>query len=134
MDLVRVIYSSRPSADTDYAEKLEIVADAAKRNGKKNITGYILLADGLFLQALEGETKSVEKLLEKIEGDPRHDTIQILSNTSVAERLFSQWSMGFAHAEERLDFINQKLVDLDDPAHIDPVIATQLLSELASTG
>ncbi len=35
MDLVRVIYSSRPSADTDYAEKLGIVADAAKRNGKK---------------------------------------------------------------------------------------------------
>lgn len=56
-----VLYFSRPTEETDYVEKLEIVADAAQRNGKRDITGYILLlAEGLFLQALKGERETVE--------------------------------------------------------------------------
>ena len=75
---------------------LPAIVESAMRNNQRNgVTGMLLYADGNFLQVIEGEAAAVESTFVRISQDPRHGHITVLLEEGLAQRHFSQWSMGY---------------------------------------
>jgi len=91
----RLIYRSRSKlASEDRAGELGSIFTIARRNNKGlGITGALLITEHAFAQTLEGDEHAVRGLFERIERDPRHDSISVLEERKVAERLFGRWAM-----------------------------------------
>jgi hypothetical protein len=72
-------------------------------NQGHGLTGMLLYLEGKFLsklegrfmQVLEGTEEEVKEIFEKIKQDPRHHSLIVLKQSSIEERNFGNWSMGF---------------------------------------
>jgi hypothetical protein len=51
------------------------------------------VTDHWFVQALEGDESSVQRLYERIRDDARHDEVTVIESAAVDERVFSRWAM-----------------------------------------
>ena len=91
-----LIYASAQTRELGSEELQNILMTARKRNPAIKVTGMLLYQNGSFLQVLEGPRKNVETLFNKIEPDKRHKKVVKVTTFYTAERLFSDWSMGFA--------------------------------------
>ena len=93
--LRQLVYASAATRSLRDPELLAIVEAARARNAELDVTGMLLYAEGAFVQVLEGEPKTVEKLLRRIRRDERHRRFLILLDRMTDERAFEGWSMGF---------------------------------------
>lgn len=75
-----------------------LLSHARTNNAKQGITGMLLYVEGSFFQVLEGERAKVDALYEKISHDLRHHQVMKLIEEDIAERCFTDWSMGYAQA------------------------------------
>lgn len=100
MNLIRLIYASVARDGLDYSELTAILRTATTHNESNGITGILTVGNGAFLQALEGDRASVNRLYNHIIADPRHTDCEILRYGRIVTRGFNEWSM--------------KLVGLDD--------------------
>ncbi|QKR99660.1 BLUF domain-containing protein [Sphingomonas sp. CL5.1] len=91
----QVIYRSISTAASGLAadDAPEILKVAKALNGVDGITGILYIDGQNFLQVIEGEAESIAGLLERLLADPRHMDIAILSDTSIDEREFGDWTM-----------------------------------------
>ncbi len=64
-------------------------------NAQTGITGMLLYKDGNFMQALEGDERTVQALEACIATDRRHQGMVTLHSGHAAQRQFSDWTMGF---------------------------------------
>lgn len=96
ISLVYVSHAIRPMSDT---ELLELLFISRRYNQINHITGMLLYADGLFIQALEGDYDRVQTLFARIIRDSRHRQVSKLSEEPISQRSFADWSMGFVHVE-----------------------------------
>ena len=65
------------------------------------ITGVLMTSGGLFFQVFEGPKESVDALWEKLENDPRHsDVLLISAEEDVRDRLFPDWAMETVSLDE----------------------------------
>lgn len=97
LKLRRLLYRSEPTL-SGTAEEFErqvdaIVRAAREANARVGITGALLTAPGLFIQALEGPASAVEKTFERICCDLRHRHLHLLEYVAVESRVFADWSM-----------------------------------------
>lgn len=92
LQMLYVSGASRPLS-TDEIEK--ILAVSRRNNLRDGVTGMLLWADGVFIQILEGEAKTVRSVFQRIEADDRHKNVMVVLEQATEERLFTQWSMGF---------------------------------------
>lgn len=72
-----------------------ILATARYWNPQVGVGGALLVTEGRFVQALEGEKRNVEEMLDRIVADPRHRDVAILCAHETTKRRFSEWSMAF---------------------------------------
>ena len=102
--MIQVSYLSK-SPEPMTAEALLSLLNECRTNNRKNgVTGMLLYANGTFLQAIEGEEKVIDALLERIYADPRHAEIQMLHRTEIDRPQYADWSMGFDQvSNEALD-------------------------------
>lgn len=91
-----LIYASAQARELDSNELEKILKTARKRNTKMKVTGMLVYQNGSFLQVLEGHRHNVEALFKKIETDSRHTNIVKVLVYYSSDRIFSDWSMGFA--------------------------------------
>lgn len=98
--MFQLIYSSVPTADLDQDRLKAIAADASKRNKAQNITGILIMSDGVILQVLEGDETVVRELYAAIEKDRRHSECKLLLERKTKARAFSEWSLGYSNAED----------------------------------
>lgn len=78
-------------------QQLLALLDGARTfNRSRNITGLLLYKGGTFLQCLEGPIAELEALYARIEKDPRHRAVTMIS-CGEGPRQFAQWSMGFVN-------------------------------------
>lgn len=98
--LRRLIYVSRSLLAGDPAAVAAGLADilsvARRHNAAAGVTGALVLHEGRFAQALEGEAATVQALLDRIRADPRHDGVEVVEDGAVAARAFPGWSMAYA--------------------------------------
>ena len=91
----RLIYRSRSTIEPESRRtELGAIFTAARSNNKGlDITGALLITESAFAQTLEGEERAVRGLFERIGRDPRHESISVLEEREVGERLFGRWAM-----------------------------------------
>lgn len=107
MSLIRLVYASHSLLDdSNRREELDrILASARRLNQENAISGFLLATQGAFAQVLEGEEQSVHETYGRLAADPRHTNLRVLTETPIAERLFTGWAMGVAEYNETTHFI-----------------------------
>jgi hypothetical protein len=105
MMIVQLIYVSKIKTGHGPNDVLKIVDVSEKNNKKLGITGALCYGPRYFLQCLEGPRDDVNKLYNKIVGDPRHTDVTLLYYTEIEERTFGDWAMAYVRADEVTDQI-----------------------------
>ena len=121
----RLIYTSEANGRLSGDEVFEIVETSARNNAKRDISGFLIFKDGRFLQLIEGETDSLEVLMQTLERDPRHHSIRIVKRTAANQREFDGWRMrrfNVSDAERHLREIADKIDQPDVRATIMPLV------------
>ena len=94
----QIIYSSASSTPMEQEALDDLLAHAQRGNDQKGITGALVYVDGFFLQILEGEQAGVQRLMQRIAGDVRHETVTVLQEGEITSAAFSDWKMAFVSA------------------------------------
>ena len=119
MFLVRLIYTSTAVDTLKPADYQSILTSSIKNNTAVDITGMLCCDGRYFLQCLEGSRIAVNRAYSKILNDPRHKDIMLLNYGEVADRHFSEWSMGYialssnAEVDIKADLMMRLLGDSD---------------------
>jgi Sensors of blue-light using FAD len=93
--MIQISYISRAAEPMPADKLLALLQQCLANNVSSGVTGMLVYGNGTFLQALEGDDKAVDDLVEKISNDPRHSHIQLLHRKPIEERQYSDWTMGF---------------------------------------
>lgn len=92
--LVRCLYASRAVTPVGDATLDDILKQSRRNNPRHGITGMLCLANGVFVQVIEGGRTEVSRLMGRIFSDPRHVEVELLLHEEIAQRLFGKWTMG----------------------------------------
>ncbi|WII73508.1 BLUF domain-containing protein [Bdellovibrio sp. 22V] len=106
-----LVYMSHAAEDISYTDIRDILDISRKNNASEGVTGLLIFRESYFLQLLEGDERSVKKILGKIMMDDRNHTLKVLIETSSDKRLFSSWAMAFVDGDISSNS-TQELVDL----------------------
>ncbi len=90
--LLYVSGASRPITRDDITQ---ILAASRRNNAALDVTGCLLYADQTFIQVLEGEKATVERVAARIRQDMRHRNFMVLVEQHGSSRAFGDWQMGF---------------------------------------
>ena len=90
-----IVYSSaRVSSSSSVELDLKNISKKAKANNQAlGITGVLFYHEGRFLQLLEGPQEKLERLMTKLEKDPRHQQLTRIVDEKVEDRSFTEWNM-----------------------------------------
>lgn len=109
--MIRITYLSQESEPWTPVMLLDLLRRCHINNPKLGLTGLLIHGNGSFLQTIEGPAAEVEKLIAKIERDPRHKHFRILRRESISQRSYGGWSMGFQRLSEQM---LKEVPELDD--------------------
>ncbi|MBE7941247.1 MULTISPECIES: BLUF domain-containing protein [Ramlibacter] len=98
--LIRLVYASRSTGTLTPVDVKDIVRSSQRNNAPVGVTGALLLANGIFLQCLEGDHLAVNALYHRILLDGRHRDPAILQFSEIDQRLYGGWSMGLVPMTE----------------------------------
>jgi hypothetical protein len=98
--LIRLIYVSHAVGPQTGTMTHSILKTAQEWNKANNITGVLCQAQGVFLQALEGERAVVNKLYARIYADSRHAGVELVHCEYITQRRYAQWSMAHVNLED----------------------------------
>lgn len=100
MPFTQLTYHSRNLAQASggglLAALRDILAVSQRNNARDAITGYLIGDRDWFAQILEGEADKVRATYNRIQSDPRHGQVTLVSRREIRARSFPQWSMGGA--------------------------------------
>jgi hypothetical protein len=94
--LIQLIYTSQVSPDFREHDIPELLKTIRPANAKLQITGTLFFLGTAFLQVLEGEAHSVDRVYARILVDKRHTQVMTISRDAIEERSFPNWTMDFA--------------------------------------
>ncbi|MCU6455268.1 BLUF domain-containing protein [Sphingomonas sp. A2-49] len=86
----QIFYHSRAVGRADVSA---IMASSKRNNGMDGITGMLVFDGRTFMQVLEGPDDSVATTFARIQSDPRHTDVTVISDHTITERDFAYWSM-----------------------------------------
>ena len=72
-----------------------ILTTSRRNNTRDNVSGLLFFNGKRFLQALEGDDAAVDATYARIQKDPRHYALVILSMREVVTREFGRWTMAY---------------------------------------
>ncbi len=134
--LVQLTYASRTSSVFTPADLASILAASQRNNARVGVTGALCLANGIFLQQLEGDRTEVNRLYHRILADPRHREPAVLDFAEINSRRFSTWAMGSLAPLEanRHIFLKYSRVASFDPYGMSGATLQAFFSELLANG
>lgn len=101
-------YLSTTKIDFTINDLEELLEVSQANNAAMDITGYLYFDRNTFIQYLEGEESHVNKLMETIAQDTRHEILMTFDST-IDERRFPSWTMAYL---SQTDFSAVRLEDL----------------------
>ena len=105
-NLERLIYASRWAPGlADHIDQivLGILGSSIANNRPAELTGLLVLHDGWFVQALEGRSQSIARLMDTILQDRRHTEVKIIGAGYIGARAFQDWDMVAARVGAEAD-------------------------------
>jgi hypothetical protein len=101
-DVYKILYCSKNLIEGETAKRdaeiYQILQTSRRKNKAQNVTGALLFDSGYFAQALEGPRLAIEQIFERIQRDPRHGDVTVLSSQTDGHRDFPEWSMAHVAA------------------------------------
>jgi len=130
--MIRIVYVSVATKPFDDKELLQLLAKCRARNTERLISGQLIYSDGTFMQVLEGPEQEVDATYARIKKDTRHTNITLLERSTIDEKQFPDWSMGFKTLNrEQLEGIQGYNYQFDEDVNGDNPFTSQLfVSEL----
>jgi hypothetical protein len=135
--LVQIIYISRSTFEsTDAINKIEpnvvrILAKSRVNNRKNGLVGVLYFGDGAFFQCLEGDESAINTLFAKIENDPRHKDLKLISKKYISRLSFPDWAMKYAPLDEKMGkYLKDNGYQNFDPYAFTPEMTQNILSLL----
>lgn len=116
--LIRLLYISRATGAITTTVTGSILESARVHNRVAGITGVLCQGQGLFIQILEGERSTVNRLYNTIIKDKRHQNVELVAIEEIQTRKFPNWSMAHVVISE-----NDPIVQLKHP-EFDPFEAS----------
>lgn len=92
--LSQLTYVSNRNANCTAEEIEKIVSSCKKNNPALDITRVLLYSDSKFIQMVEGNSKTIIDLYDKIKLDNHHRNVMMISYGLIKERAFPSWHMG----------------------------------------
>lgn len=105
----QIIYASRAHEARAADLAPAILRQSRVHNGIDGITGLLCARGNEFMQVLEGPKESVALTLARIMVDPRHHSIELLSDRPVEERDFGDWTMAYNDEEQSQTLLDDRL-------------------------
>ena len=134
MALVRLIYSSKRTKGIEMPDLLRLLDKSTESNERIGITGLLCFTKDEFLQVLEGNPLSVNRLYRKIIVDGRNSEVTLIHYTHVSTREFSDWAMGFVDlADISIKDLAMSIIPNITMNELDPNGALSLLKEISKT-
>ncbi|MGH7020494.1 MAG: BLUF domain-containing protein [Brevundimonas sp.] len=127
MPLHRAIYVSDAvgGAATSLLVLAEILGQSDRNNRRDGLTGVLMRHNGRFLQAIEGRRADVDRLMDRLRADPRHENVRLLSDHGVADRLFRDWPMTLVEmTPDAARLLNGATLDQLSPDRAEALLAT----------
>ena len=93
--LTQLVYASAASTRFCDSQLDSLLQQSRQRNSALDVTGVLLYCDQTFFQVLEGAPEAVSQLYDHISKDSRHHSAIVLSKSSIDDRNFGDWEMGF---------------------------------------
>lgn len=91
--MLRIVYTSVQAVPFGPEDLESLLARASVLNESVGVTGILLVSQREFLQCIEGPAEAVRQVYRRIQADPRHTDLQILSSGPIRRRQFDRWSM-----------------------------------------
>ena len=126
MPLHRAIYVSDAvgGAATSLLILAEILGESERNNRREGLTSALMRHGGQFLQLIEGRRADIDRLMDRLRLDPRHENLRLLSDTPVSGRQFGDWPMILAELTSE----GARLLDGDSLDRLSPARAEALLA------
>lgn len=131
--LIRMIYLSKIVTPQSANLTQSILLTAQNYNKAHNITGVLCEGKGLYLQALEGERRTVTHLYESISSDPRHTNVELIHCETITERRYKDWSMAFVNLSDIEPETNMDWPDFD-PYSVTGLLVMARIDDLLAQG
>ena len=135
--LVQIIYISRSTSAPGRPENgvdpvvARILAKSRANNRKNGLVGVLYFGDGCFFQCLEGEEGAIDSLYAKLEQDPRHKDLKIISRKPIAALSFQDWSMKYVPVEQAMTkLLLSKGMASFDPYQFDTALTQRVIDLL----
>ena len=93
--MLQLAYISTSTQPLDTGLLDAILAVSRRNNEADGVTGLLVAGGRRFLQVLEGPEAAVLAAYARIQQDPRHRALVLLSCGTVTARAFGNWAMGF---------------------------------------
>jgi hypothetical protein len=107
-DIDQLLYCSLAADDLRAADIDAIVEQAQAANRSAEITGMLMVHEGIFVQWIEGPRDAVRKLWHNILSDSRHRCIvKLLANRDLQHRSFADWGMKRVPREYVLQLVEE---------------------------
>jgi Sensors of blue-light using FAD len=91
--LSSLLYISLAPSSADEQTVQYILTTSHRRNAALGISGALLHHAGYYLQVLEGESKAVQALYQRMRLDTRHFDARLRALEAVTQRQFGGWAM-----------------------------------------
>lgn len=130
--LFQLTYASRTSTILGPGDIKDILQSSSRNNVAVGVTGALCLANGIFLQQLEGDRQAINNLYHRILKDPRHKEPAILDFSPIVARQFGNWAMGLVAStqENRQLFLKYSTSADFDPYKMSPETLRAFFSEV----
>lgn len=113
--MIRLVYVSFATVPFEEKDLLHLLAKCRSNNTERDITGQLIYSEGTFLQVLEGPRDAVDATFARIRKDTRHQNVTLIERSTIDERQFGEWSMGFKSlSREQMQQIEGYSYHLDD--------------------
>lgn len=105
MSLFRLVFASNAvgAAAEGLLPLIDIIGVSNANNRRDHVTSALLRHDGRFFQVMEGARVDLDRTLNRIRADRRHDDLCILSDRAVDARLFTDCAMARIDATPALE-------------------------------
>lgn len=123
-DVVQLVYYSRNMVPGDEAARRSglsrILTRSRRNNLRDGLTGYLLFDVKWFVQILEGAPEAVDTAMSRIQADPHHTGLTLISRRIIRARSFPEWSMGgsLATSDNQAIFASHGMYAGFDPARL----------------
>ena len=125
--LQRIVYRSVALIETgDRSGLAEIIHTSDINNTGSGITGCLTLADGQFVQVLEGRSDKLRNLMGRVLADRRHRCIEVLAQREIEGRLFQRCGMALIAMPPASPKLVQIVTKTGGAAHVTGVLLALL--------